>query len=306
MTLPTTPRDPIVFFGTDAFSVPSLVGLIAGKWNVVAAVTKPDSPTGRGRVLTAPAIKRLAMASNIPVFQPEKLSDIESELARLGPSIGIVVAYGKIIPSSMLNLFPKKLVNVHASLLPRYRGASPIEAAILHGDSETGVTLMELEAGLDTGPTYEVSKLQLSGTETREDLYEHLADMGADLLISQLGAILKGQIVPIPQNAAEASEVSLITKAQGIIDWSKPADILEREVRAYYGWPGTRTQLAGVDLTVTAAHTEQASGPAGTPYISEKGELGVYAGIGSLIIDRVKPSGKREMPGRDFLAGHHL
>jgi len=207
MTTKNLPDSPIIFFGTDAFSLPSLIHLITEGWNVVAVVTKPDSPTGRGRVLTAPAVKRLAQANEIKVFQPTSLSDLEPEIKKLGAKIGIVVAYGKIIPASMLELFPKGLLNVHASILPRYRGASPIEACILAGDDQTGVTLMKLEAGLDTGPTYDIAKIQLDGTETRIGLYERLSELGADLLTIQLPAILSDQVVPLPQNNAEATIV---------------------------------------------------------------------------------------------------
>src|SRR4051812_6994759 len=160
----TIPKDRLVFFGTDAFSVPSLIRLIAEGWNIVGVVTKPDAPTGRGQQITEPAVKRLAAAQGIPVLQPSRLADIEPDLAELNAAIGVVVAYGKIISAAMLELFPKGFINVHSSLLPKYRGAAPIEAAILNGDSETGVTLMQLEAGLDTGPTYDEARLQLDGT----------------------------------------------------------------------------------------------------------------------------------------------
>jgi methionyl-tRNA formyltransferase len=306
MTTKNPPDSPIIFFGTDAFSLPSLIRLIAEGWNIVAVVTKPDSPTGRGRVLSSPAVKRLAEANSVQVFQPTNLSELEPKIKKLGAEIGIVVAYGKIIPASMLKLFPKGLLNVHASILPRYRGASPIEACILAGDDQTGVTLMKLEAGLDTGPTYDVAKIQLDGTETREGLYERLSELGADLLAIQLPAILSDQVVPLPQNNAEATIVKRISKSDGYIDWAKPATILEREIRAYQGWPSSRTHIAGIELTITAAHTGTASGPAGTPYKTESGELAVYASTGSLVVDMLKPDGKREMTASDFLAGHPL
>ena len=297
---------PIVFFGTDAFSVPSLVRLLAEGWNVVAVVTKPDSPTGRGQQLTQPAVKRLALAQGIPVLQPHSLGDIEPDLRKLNAEIGIVVAYGKIIPPAMLELFPKKLINVHASLLPRYRGASPIESAILNGDDETGVTLMQIEEGLDTGPTYDFSKLQLDGTENREGLYVRLAELGADLLDIRLPSILRDQIVPIPQDEIEAVTVGRISKSDGFIDWAKPATVIEREIRAYFGWPGSRTTIAGVDTTITAAHVSHLSGPSGSAVKTAEGELAIYAGTGCVIVDQLKPSGKREMASRDFLAGHPL
>jgi methionyl-tRNA formyltransferase len=298
--------DRLVFFGTDAVSVPSLIRLLAEEWNLVGVVTKPDSRTGRGQEMSSPAVKRLAEAKSIPVFQPTKVSEINAQLAKLKPDAGIVVAYGKLIPVSTLELFPKGLINVHPSLLPKYRGATPIEAAILNGDDTTGVTLMRVEKGMDSGPTFASTKLQLTGTETRADLYEQLSEMGAELLSANLTGILQGQIVPIPQDHSLASHVSLITKADGIIDWTLPAETIERQVRGYLGWPGSRTRLAGTDITITAAHVLPKDGPSGTAYKSASAELAVYAGRGSLIIDHLKPAGKREMTGPEFLAGHPL
>jgi methionyl-tRNA formyltransferase len=304
---PTTAQ--IVFFGTDAFSVPSLIRIIAEGWHVAGVITKPDSLTGRGRLLTQPAVKRVALSKNIPVFQPENLSAIEPEIEQLRAKIGIVVAYGKLIPPSMIRIFPKGLLNVHASLLPRYRGASPIEAAILAGDNETGATLMHLDAGLDTGPTYDVAKLQLSGTETREDLYERLAELGADLLSNNLSAIIESRVVAIPQNESEAIGVGRINKSDGRIDWTKPAVVLERQIRAYLGWPGSFTELDGRTVTITAAHvdaTRTKSLHPGSHFIIESGELAFSTGERILVIDRLKPAGRREMPSRDFLAGRSL
>ncbi len=301
-----TTSDKLVFFGTDAFSVPSLIRLLAEDWNVAAVVTKPDSPSGRGRELTSPAVKRLADAKKIPVFQPERLSDIRAELEALDAGAGIVVAYGKIIPGSVLKLFPKGLINVHASLLPAYRGASPIEAAILNGDDETGVTLMKIDAGLDTGPTYDAAKLQLTGSKNRHDLYEELAELGADLVSAKLSGILEGNIIPVPQDNTRASTVGLIKKADGRLNWHKPAAQLEREIRAYLGWPGSRATIAGTDVIVTAARVSPSEGEAGVVYKTPAGELAVHTGEGSLIIDSLKPAGKREMAGAQFLTGHAL
>jgi methionyl-tRNA formyltransferase len=299
-------RDRLVFFGTDAFSVPTLIRLVAEGYNVVAVVTKPDSRAGRGRELSPPAVKRLAEAQRIPVLQPTRVSDIEADLEALHPDSGIVVAYGKIIPPAVLELFPKGLINIHASILPRYRGASPIEAAILNGEEATGVTLMRLDNGVDTGPTYDVAKLQLTGTETRPELYEQLAEIGSELLSTKLVAILDGNIVPIPQDNTQASTVGMLRKQDGVIDWTKPAEQLDREIRAYLLWPGSRAHIDGTDAIITAAHIHQPSGPPGQAFKTASSELAVYAGTGSLIIDRLKPVGKREMTGLEFLAGHPL
>jgi methionyl-tRNA formyltransferase len=305
MEPPVTP-DRLIFFGTDAFSVPALIQLISEHWNLVAIVTKPDSRAGRGQELTFPAVKRLGLASGIPVLQPEKLSDIHNEIKNLKPDAGIVVAYGKIIPQRIMDLFPKGLINIHPSLLPLYRGSSPIEATILNDDTDTGVTLMRIDAGMDSGPTYTADKLQLDGTENRPDLYEKLAEMGASLLTAKLSGILEGTIVALPQEKSKATKTERIQKSAGTVVWTKPAVQLEREVRAYLGWPGSHGQVAGTDAIITSVRVAPNSGKPGTAYITPAEELAVYTGDGSLIIDTLKPAGKREMTGPEFLAGHKL
>ncbi len=299
----------LVFFGTDAFSIPSLIRLLGGAGNVVAAVTKPDRQTGRGQELTMPAVKRLTISRGIPVFQPTALADLKPQLDRLYVDAGVVVSYGKIIPPSIISLFPRGLINVHASLLPAYRGASPIEAAILNGDAQTGVSLMRIEPGLDTGPVYAATELPLVGTETRQELYERLAYLGADLLARHLSDILDGRLTPTPQDNHRVTTTGLITKQQGHIDWTQPAAVIERQIRAYLGWPGSHTTLAGTELIITAAHVSQSPQPSttpGTPFKTTDGRLAVACGIGSLIIDHLKPAGKRDMTAREFLAGHPL
>jgi methionyl-tRNA formyltransferase len=299
-------QDRLIYFGTDAFSVPALIQLLSEGREVVAVVTKPDSRTGRGRELSSPAVKRLADAREIPVLQPSSLTSIADDIKRLRPDAGIVVAYGKIIPQSVIDLFPKGLINIHPSLLPRYRGPSPIETAILNGDDVTGVTLMKLSAEMDAGPTYDAAKLQLRGKETRPDLYEELAELGASHLAAKLDAILEGRIVPIPQDKSLVSTTHLLQKSDGLVDWRKPAEQLEREVRAYLLWPGSRARLVGADTTITSAHVAKVDGEPGIAYRTPAGELAVFAGEGSLIIDTLKPAGKREMTGPEFLAGHPL
>lgn len=298
--------DKLVYFGTDAFSVAPLIRLLAEGWRIVAVVTKPDTPAGRGRQVTMPAVKRLAVAQGIPVFQPHHVIDCLPDLQKLQPDAGLVVAYGKIISTPILKLFPKGLINIHPSLLPKYRGATPIESAILSGDTETGITLMRVDEGVDAGPIYDAAKLQLTGTETRFDLYEQLANLGADLLSAKLPHILGGTLVAIPQDNRQAVTVGRIQKSDGVIDWSLPAALIERQIRAYMGWPGSRTRIADTDVIITAAHVLPASGRAGVAYRAPSGELAVYTGEGSLVIDQLKPAGKRDMTGLEFLAGHPL
>lgn len=298
--------DRLIYFGTDAFSVPPLIRLLAEGWNIVAVVTKPDSRTGRGQELTMPAVKRLAVAKGIPLLQPHKVADALPDIERLQPAAGIVVAYGKILPKIVLKAFPKGLVNIHPSLLPRYRGSSPIETVLLEGAADTGITIMQLDEGMDTGPTYEQTKFQLSPEHNRIDLYEELAELGADFLAAKLTAILDGNQVAIPQDHKHATVTRRLTKADGRIDWHKPAAQLEREIRAFLGWPGSHGTIAGTDVIVTKAHVLQQSGTAGRAWKTPSGELAIYCADGCLVIDSLKPAGKREMTGPEFLLGHKL
>lgn len=297
----------LVYFGTDDFSVAPLEGLIAGGFDVAAVVTKPDARVGRGRELAAPALKLIARQHDITVYQPTKLSEIQANLAALKADIGIVVAYGKIIPQGIIDLFPHGIINIHGSLLPRYRGSSPIEAAILNGDGETGVSLMQIDAGMDTGAVFAQSKVSLSGQETRPKLYEVLSRLGATLLIESLPQILDGRLQAKRQPKTGASLVSRLSKADGGIDWSKPTVELERHVRAYLGWPGSRTTIDGVEVTITGAQVGSAvPGPPGMPQRTSDGHLAVATSDGSLIITELTPAGKRNMTSQSFLAGHPL
>lgn len=294
-------NDRCVFFGTGSFSEASLAALIANGLSPIAVVTKPDQPAGRGQKLTAPAIKSLAQMHGIPVFQPSSPSEILGELAKLEPGAAVVVAYGKMIPLEMLQLFPKGIINIHPSLLPRYRGASPIEGAILAGDSETGVSLMRINEKMDQGPVYVQEQLKLNGHEIKTDLSAMLSKIGARLLVDNLPGILSGQIVAKPQDDAAATYVKLIQKSDGEIDWSKPAQQIEREVRAYIGWPGSRTVLGGKEVTVTAAHISKSE------VQNPKSELALRCGDGQfLVIDKLKPAGRNEMTGKEFLAGNPI
>lgn len=300
----TNPR--IVFFGTDAFSKPSLEALLAARFNIVAVVTKPDAPAGRRRITTPPVIKTIARPAGVPILQPGKPDEIIGQIIHSKPDLGVVVSYGRILSPAVIAAFPGGLINVHASLLPKYRGASPIEAAILAGETKTGVSLMQIDEGLDTGPVYCQAELPLTGQENRIDLYASLSQLGARLLVDNLPAIWRKQLLPTPQDSTSASITGLIKKSQGKIDWNKSADSLEREVRAYLGWPGSTTELAGSILTITAAHISSETGQVGKLFRTPEGKLGVYCGQGALVIDRLKPAGKREMTSPEFLAGHQI
>lgn len=308
----------IVFFGTDAFSIPSLQALIDAGFPIEAVVTKPDARVGRGRGVAAPQVKQLAQSCSITVLQPANAAEMLELTSTLKSVYGVVVAYGRIIPPAVLERFTGGLINVHPSLLPKYRGPAPIEAAILNGDAMTGICIMKLDAGMDTGPIFVREVVPLTGKETRPALHDRLAVYGAKLLADNLAGITGGNLTPVPQSSFTAESVSvtgLITKDDGIIDWIQPAAAIEHHVRAYLGWPGSKAMIDGIDVTITAARpgdslllmgTGETGGQPGTPFKTATGELAVITGYGELIIERLKPAGKNEMTGQAFLAGHKL
>ncbi len=292
----------IIFFGTEEFSATSLRTLIEGGFTIAAVVTKPDSKKGRGHKLVAPTVKIIAQEHNIPVWQPAKLSDIASRIKSLQPVTGVLVSFGKIIPQTIINLFNPGIINVHPSKLPAYRGPSPIESAILHGDRQTGVSIMQLSAAMDAGPIYSFAPHDLTGTETQSDLYETLSDIGATELMKALPGIISGELQPTPQDEPAATYCQLIQKNDGIIDWNKSAHQLEREIRAYKEWPGSRTMIGTIEVIITKAHTEERSS-AMMPDSTER--LGKQCGDGNwLFIDTLKPIGRKEMPVQAFLTGY--
>ena len=288
--------DRIIFFGTEAFSADALRALIASNFNVVAVVTKPDQPKGRGHKLTEPLVKTIAREHDIPVWQPTKLADVAEQITSLQPVAGVLVSYGKIIPQSIIDLFTPGIINVHPSLLSRYRGPSPIEAAIIHHDNQTGVTIMQLSAAMDAGPIYAQRIIPLDHTETKPALYATLSRIGNQLLIDTLPDILSGALTPTPQNDADATYCSLLSKQDGLLD---PADLTavqaEARVRAFLGFPRTRLPLGDQTLIITRAHVSKT---AETP-LSVQFSDGNYLAPDELIA----PSGKT-MTAEAFLRGH--
>lgn len=288
--------DRIIFFGTEAFSADALRALIASNFNVVAVVTKPDQPKGRGHKLTEPLVKTIAREHDIPVWQPTKLADVAEQITSLQPVAGVLVSYGKIIPQSIIDLFTPGIINVHPSLLSRYRGPSPIEAAIIHHDNQTGVTIMQLSAAMDAGPIYAQRIIPLDHTETKPALYATLSRIGNQLLVDTLPDILSGALTPTPQNDADATYCSLLSKQDGLLD---PADLTavqaEARVRAFLGFPRTRLPLGDQTLIITRAHVSKT---AETP-------LSVQFSDGNYLIpdELIAPSGKT-MPAEAFLRGH--
>lgn len=297
----------IIFFGTEAFSLTALTGLIEAGYDIAAVVTKPDSKQGRGHKLVAPVVKVLAEKHNIPIWQPDKLKDITDDIKALQPVAGVLVSYGKIIPQSTIDLFTPGIINVHPSLLPKYRGPSPIESAILNGDDTTGVSIMQLSAEMDAGPVYTIKEYTLGGTETQPELYQTLGTVGTDMLLEALPRILTDDLQPIAQDDTAATYCQLLTKDDGTIDWLQPAEVIERRIRAFKSWPQSRALLNGIDVIITQAHavSSESKTPGTIEGIDEEqGILAISTEAGSLYIDAIKPVGKKEMPVKAFLAGY--
>jgi methionyl-tRNA formyltransferase len=296
----------VIFCGTAAFAVPSLRAL-AREFEVALVVTQQDRPSGRGRKFQMPPVKQAAIELDLPVTQPQSIrkKPVVAELASVTADIIVVAAYGKIIPPSILTLPPHGCLNVHASLLPRHRGAAPVTAAILAGDEETGVTIMQMDAGLDTGPMLRQQSLPLTGEETTASLTQALADLGADILIPAMSDWAAGRISPQVQDEARATYAPLLKKEDGIIPWQRGAHDIDNHVRAMQPWPGAVTYWHGRQLKILRART----GPGlnnqepGTVIRHENG-LAVVAGTGTVIVDEVQIAGKRPMPAADFLRGN--
>lgn len=287
----------IIFFGTEEFSLASLQALITAGYHIAAVVTKPDSKKGRGHQLTPPGVKVLASQYNIPVWQPLKVAEINEQIQALNtPVAGVLVSYGKIIPQSTIDLFTPGIINVHPSLLPKYRGPSPIESAIINGDKQTGVTIMQLSAAMDAGPTYAVQTHPLTGTETRPGLYVTLASIGAKLLIDTLPSILDSSLQPEPQNDAEATYCKLLQKSDAeLLLPILTAIQAERRVRAHLGFPKSKVMISGNLVIITKAHvSEQQKTP-----LDLTCQDGAFLSIDELIA----PSG-RQMNAADFLRGY--
>lgn len=297
----------LVFFGNERIatgvstSAPTLTALIANGYKIAAVVSNFEP--GQSRNTRTLEIQSVAQEHHIPVLLPDKPSDIHDQLAAYGAEAAVLVAYGKIVPQSIIDIFPKGIINVHPSILPRHRGPTPIESAILADESKTGVSIMSLAKAMDAGAVYGQSEIDLTGNETKRELADTLLDIGVSMIIELLPGILDGSIVALPQDESHATYDQLITKQDGVIDWSKPADRIEREIRAYAEWPKSKATLAGIDTVITKGTIVSASGSPGSIQVSDK-QLVVYCGNRALRIESLKPAGKNEMPATAFLAGY--
>jgi methionyl-tRNA formyltransferase len=294
----------IVFAGTPAFAVPSLEALLASDYQVVAVYTQPDRPAGRGQRLKPCPIKEVALSHGLYVLQPTTLRTEQAieEFSRLKPDLLVVVAYGLILPKSLLEIPPLGAINVHASLLPRWRGAAPIQRAILAGDRETGVTIMQMVEQLDAGPMLLQRSVPILPDETAGDLADRLARLGAEALLEALAAIDAGTLEPKPQDESQVTYAGKIAKEEARIDWSQPAWQLERMVRAFNPWPVAFTHFGDTLLRIWCAEAvDRPSQAAPGTIVSAKKNLEVATGDGCLRLLKVQLAGGRPMAAKDFL-----
>ena len=288
----------IVFAGTPEFAARHLQALLDAGHPVVGVYTQPDRPAGRGQKLMPSPVKQLASQHNIPLFQPSSLRDpmAQAELAALRPDLLLVVAYGLILPQAVLDIPRLGCINSHASLLPRWRGAAPIQRAIQAGDGESGGTLMQMEAGLDTGPMLCKVSTPISAEDTAGSLHDRLAELGAQAMAAAIGPLVRGELRGEKQDDSLATYAHKLNKDEARIDWQQPATELDRQIRAFNPWPISHAQLDGETVKVLSAVPEQASGPAGTILSANKDGLTVACGEGALRLTRL------QMPGGKALA----
>ena len=312
----------IIYMGTPSFAVPALEALIANRapglllpegYDIVSVITRPDKPSGRGKEVVFSPVKQAALAQSIPVWQPGSLKRPENieALAAYQADLYIVAAFGQILPQAVLDLPRYGTLNIHASLLPRYRGVSPISEAILQGERETGVTIMLIDAGIDTGPTLLKRAIPIAENDTTGSLTGKLADLGASTLLAALPLWIAGALPPRPQNEQEASYTHMLRKEDGAIDWHRSAARLARETRAYSPWPGSYTTWRGKLLKILEAHAFTTSEPPNIPsgtvmLLKESGtpSLQVATGEGTLAPDRLQLEGKKAMKADEFVRGY--
>lgn len=301
----------IVFFGTPQFAVPSLETLLASRHSVCGVVTQPDRPRGRGNKVTEGPVKTLALTRRLPILQPPSLRDpaVEAALRAWAPELGVVVAYGQLIPERMLAVPRLGLINVHASLLPRYRGAAPIHRAVMNGDVLTGVTIMRVAPRLDAGATFATATRSIAAHETSEVVERDLSQVGARLLLEVVESLADGTATETPQDEALATYAQKLSKAEGEMDWTLPATTLHNRVRGLQPWPHAFTRVRGARVLVleTAPVALPAPAPPGTVVQASADAWHIAAGDGrGLALLRVQPEGRRAMSARDFLAGTPL
>jgi methionyl-tRNA formyltransferase len=290
--------------GSPDFSVPALEAL-AKHTLLAGVVTQPDRPAGRGGSLKPPAVKEAALRLGLPIIQPEKLRQPETleQLSAWAPDLIVVAAFGQILRPNVLDLPGYGCINIHGSLLPRWRGAAPIQASILAGDQETGITIMKMDPGVDTGPMLSQRSIPIAPDDTAGKLFEKLAPLGADLLLETLPRYISGELSPQPQPADGITYASMLKKEDGLMDFSQPAILLERRVRAFNPWPWAWFELKTRPLKVLRARTMAEKSPGVGQRITVDGNPAIGTGEGILVLEEVQPAGKKPMSGKAFLAG---
>lgn len=299
----------LIFMGTPDFSVPCLQRIVESGHSVDAVFSQPDKPVGRKQILTPPPVKTCALGYGIPVYQPKALKNEENFeiIKKISPDAIIVVAYGKILPPEILTAAKYGCINVHASLLPKYRGAAPIQRAVLNGESETGVTIMQMDQGLDTGDILLMQKTQIGEYETSGELFERLSQIGADTLVKALEKIEKGECVPQRQPAGDYGYAAKITKDMAPIDWSKTATQIINQIRGLQPWPCAETVICGKTVKIHKALLSDKTGNNPGETVDNKNVLTVCCGDGGCIdITQLQPQGKKQMSAQAFLAGNKI
>ena len=296
----------IVYMGTPPFAVPPLQSLITAGHEVVGVVTRIDKPAGRGKVLTPPAVKAAAERSGVPVFQPKRVREPESTAAigAMGPDVIVVAAYGQVLPRELLALPKHGCVNIHASLLPAYRGAAPINWAIINGETRTGITIMQMDEGLDTGAILAQESIPIDPRDTAGDLTEKLSELGSRLVVDTLSRIEAGGLTAVPQDNGKASMAPLLKKDDGLIDWTMSARELHNRVRGLSPWPGAHGYLDGKLIKILGTDVAEGSGEPGVLYEQGRDGLAIGTGSGLLRIVSIQPEGKKPMSAAEFLRGH--
>jgi methionyl-tRNA formyltransferase len=301
----------VAFFGTPAFAVPTLDALLASRHQVVGVVTRPDRPRGRGHVTSDAPVKARALAAGTPVLQPDRLRDpvFTDAFGALGADLAIVAAYGKILPESLIATPRLGMINVHASLLPRYRGAAPVHRAVIAGERETGVTIMRVVKALDAGPMLAKARRAIGADETSDAVEADLARLGASLLVEVVDGLAVGRAEEVPQDEAAATYAARLTREDGHVDWTAPAARVHNLIRGLHPWPHASSVLDGKRLILLESRLGVGPAPPGAPGVvleSEGDRFVVAAGAGAVRLLRVQPEGKRPLSAREFLAGHRV
>lgn len=295
----------LIFAGTPEFAAQALSAIVAAGHEVALVLTQPDRPAGRGMALQPSAVKKVALAHGIEVFQPLTLKDAEAQakIAAVGAEVMVVAAYGLILPQAVLDMPRFGCINIHASLLPRWRGAAPIQRALLAGDAETGVCIMQMEAGLDTGPVLISGELSIADDDTAATLHDKLAALGAELIVDALARL---PLAPCPQPDAGVTYAAKIEKAEAPLDWRLPAIQLARQVRAFNPFPGALASFQGNAIKVWGARVSEASGAPGTILAADRNGIVVACGEGALCLLELQKAGGKRLPVAQFLAGMPL